>query len=282
MKDLCLQTPFACFKHAALDVSEAREVHLGEFFQRTLHGVEPPFDLGGRLSQGRGVLVQGLWLGRQRVPQKGLSCDAVLGGAVRRHEGLRLPGTQRMASDRVGQALLLRRTEGGQSQRHGQSETPLVQPMAQLRTEAPSQQEPSLDPGLLSSQELRDRPGREAILVRKRGHHPDLVHGARGLAGSVGLQESCLHGDAGNGLQDHGDLPSAFGSPPGQAFESVEDLEGPLLDFRDPKGQWRKVGLVIRALAPQRSEIHAETIEGDLNDQLHREDSSKGRIWYKG
>jgi hypothetical protein len=187
-----------------------------------------------------------------------------------------------MPAYRVGQTLLLGVTEGREVQRHGDGEAPRIEAFAQLRREAAGQEEPALDPGLLSGEELRDRRGRESVLIRERSDHTDFVHGAGGLAGRVGLEESGLASDAGDGLEDHGDLPQAFGLPPGQAFESVEDLEGAVLRRRHAQGQGGKIALSIRSLAPQRSKCRPETIEGDLQDQAHEDHPSAGRIWWRG
>lgn len=132
----------------------------------------------------------------------------------------------------VGQTLLLGGIEGREVQRHGQGEAPRVEALTQLRREAASQEEPTFHPGLLSLEELRDCRRREPVILGKRRDHPDLVHGTGGLAGTVGLEESGLASDAGDGLEDHRDLPQAFGPPPGQALESVEDLEGAVLRRR--------------------------------------------------
>jgi hypothetical protein len=276
------EAPLAGLQHPPLDVGEAPEVGVDEFLEGLLRGVESPFDLGGRRAQRRGVLVAGFGLGGKRVPEKGLPGDAVWRGTVGRHEGLGLRGPEGMPSYGVGQALLLGVTEGREAHRHGEGEAPGVEPFAQLRREAASQEEPALDPGLLSSEEFRDRRGREPVLVRKRRDHPGFVHGTGGLSGRVGLEESGLASDAGDGLEDHGDLPQAFGPPPGQALESVEDLEGAVLRRRHAQGQGGKIALSIRTLAPERREAHAETIEGDLQDQAHGNHSCAGRIWWRG
>ena len=271
--------PLAGLQHPALDIAEATEVRSDEFFERPFRGVEPPFDLGGRGAEGRGVLVAGLWLCGEGVPEKCLPSDAVWRGAVGRHEGLGLAGPEGMPADGVCQALLLRRTEGGEAQRHGEGKAPGIEPRPQIRRETAGQDEPALDPGLLSGEEFRGRCGRESVLVGQRRHHPGLVHRTQGLVGRVGLEESGLPSDAGDGLEDHGDLPSAFGAPLGQAFESVEDLEGAVLRCRYPQGQRGKIALSIRALAAERRECRPETIEGDLKDQAHEDHSSAGRIW---
>jgi hypothetical protein len=255
---------------------------LDERFEGPLRSVELPFDLAGRLSQGRGVLIGGFWLGGEWVSEKCFSSDAVRCGAVGRHKGLRFAGTEGMAADGVGQAPLLRRTEGAEGQGHGEGEAPGVQPRAELGREAASQKEPALHPGLPSSQELRDRRGRQSVLLGQRRDHPGLVHGAYGLSGRVGLEDSSFPHDARDRLEDHGDLPSTFGPPLGHAFESVEDLEASLLGWGDAKGQGGKRALSIRALAPQRGEAGLETIEGDIQDQVHRAESSTGRIWKRG
>jgi len=273
------ETPLAGLEHPALDVREAREVGLDEFLERILHSVESPFDLGGRGAERRGVLVAGLGLGGKRVPEKCLPGDAVRRSPVGRHEGFCLRGPEGMPSDALGQTLLLGVTEGRKAHRHGEGEAPSIETLAQLAREAASQEEPALDPGLLSLEELRDRRGRESVLVGERSDHPDLVHGARGLAGRVGLEESGLASDADDGLEDHGDLLHAFGTPPGQALEAGEDLESAVIRRRHAQGQRGKIALSIRPLAPERREAHAETIEGDLQDQAHEDHSSAGRIW---
>jgi len=276
------ETPLAGLEHPALDVAEAPEVGVDELIERPLHSVESPFDLGGRGAEGRGVLVAGFGLGGKRVPEKRLPGDAVRRGTVGGHESLRLRSPESMPPYGVGQALLLGVTEGREAQRHGEGEAPRIEAFAQLRREAASQEEPTFDPGLLSGEELRDCRRREPVLLGKRRDHPDLVHGTRGLSGRVGLEETGFASDAGDGLEDHGDLPQAFGPPPGQALESVEDLEGAVLRRRHAQGQGGKIALSIRALAPERREAHAETIEGDLQDQAHGDHSSAGRIWWSG
>jgi len=276
------EATLAGLQHPALDVAEAPEVGVDEFLERLLRDVESPFDFGGRGAQRRGVLVAGFGLGGKRVPEKCLPGDAVRRGTVGSHEGLRLRGPEGMPSYGVGQALLLGVTKGREVQCHGEGEAPRIEALAQLRREAASQEEPAFDPGLLSGEELRDGRGREPVLFGKRRDHPDLVHGTQGLSGRVGLEESGLSSDAGDGLEDHGDLPQAFGPPPGQALESVEDLEGAVLRRRHAQGQRGKIALSIRALAPERREAHAETIEGDLQDQAHEDHSSAGRIWWSG
>ncbi len=279
MTDAGEEATLAGLEHPALDVAEAPEIGVDELIERLLYSVESPFDLGGCGAQRRGILVAGLGLGGKRVPEECLPGDAVRRGPVGRHEGLGLRGPEGMPSYGVGQALLLRVTEGREAHRHGEGEAPRIEALTQLRRETAGQEEPALDPGLLSSEEFRDRRGRESVLVGKRRDHPDFVHGTRCLAGRVGLEDSGLASDAGDGLEDHGDLPQAFGPPPGQALESVEDLEGAVLRRRHAQGQRGKIALSIRALAPERREAHAESVEGDLQDQAHEDHSSAGRIW---
>jgi hypothetical protein len=276
------ETPLEGLQHPALDIGEAREVGSDELFERLLRDVESPFDLGGGGAQRRGVLVAGSGLGGEGISEKRLPGDAVRRGTVSGHEGLRLRSPESMPSDGVGQTLLLGVTEGREVQRHGEGEAPRIEALTQLAREAASQEEPAIDPGLLSGEELRDGRRREPVLIGERSDHPDLVHGTQGLLGRVGLEESGLASDAGDGLEDHGDHPQAFGPPPGQALESVEDLEGAVLRRRHAQGQRGKIALSIRALAPQRREAHAETIEGDLQDQAHEDHSSAGRIWWSG
>jgi hypothetical protein len=151
------EAPLAGLEHPALDVGEAREVGSDEFLEGLLRDVESPFDLGGCGAEGRGVLVARLGLGGERVPEKRLPGDAVRRGPVGCHEGLRLRGPESMPSYGVGQTLLLGVTKGREVQRHGEGEAPRIEPITQLRREAASQEEPALDPGLLSSEELRDR-----------------------------------------------------------------------------------------------------------------------------
>jgi len=276
------KTPLAGFQHPALDIGEARKIGLDEFLECLFRDVESPFDLGCRGTQGGRVLVAWSGLSGKRIPQKRLPGDAVRRGTVGRHEGLGLRSPESMPAYGVGQTLLLGVTEGREAHCHGEGEAPRIEPLAQLRREAASQEEPAFDPGLLSGEKLRDRRRREPVLLGKRRDHPDLVHGTRGLLGRVGLEEAGLARDAGDGLEDHGDLPQAFGPPPGQALESVEDLEGAVLRRRHAQGQRGKIALSVRALAPKRREAHAETVEGDLQDQAHEDHSSAGRIWWRG
>ena len=160
MTDAGEETPLAGLEHPALDVAEAPEIGVDEFLERLFRDVESPFDLGGSLTEGRGVLITELGLGGERIPQQRLSGDAVRRGAVGRHEGLRLRGPEGMPPYGVGQALLLGVTEGREAHRHGEGEAPGIEPLAQLAREAAGQEEPALDPGLLSSEEFRDRRGR--------------------------------------------------------------------------------------------------------------------------
>jgi len=101
-------------KNPALDIGEAREVAVDEFLQRLFRGVIPPFDLGGRGAQGRGVLVAGLGLSGEGVAQERLTRDAVLGGAVRRQECLRLTRGESVAHDRTGKVQLGPASEGAE------------------------------------------------------------------------------------------------------------------------------------------------------------------------
>ncbi len=106
LKDAGRQSPLPGFQYPALDIREAREVSADEFLERLFRGVEPPFDLGGRRAQGRGVLITGLRLGGERVPQERLSGDAVGRGAVGRHQGLRLAGGEGVTGSGIGQSHL--------------------------------------------------------------------------------------------------------------------------------------------------------------------------------
>lgn len=133
MTDAGHEAPLAGQKHPALDVAEAREVGVDELFERLLRGVESPFDLGGCGAEGRGVLVAGLGLGGERVPEECLPGDAVRSGTVGGHEGLGLRGPECMPSYGFGQALLLGVTEGREAQRHGEGEAPRIEALAQLR-----------------------------------------------------------------------------------------------------------------------------------------------------
>lgn len=120
VKDPSHETSPAGLQYPALDIGQTREVGAGEFVKRLFRGVHPLFDLGGGGAQGRGVLVAGLWLGGERVSQESLSGDAVLDGAVRRDEGLRLARGQGVTFDRRGQRRLGPVIVGAKLQGHRQ------------------------------------------------------------------------------------------------------------------------------------------------------------------
>src|SRR6266540_51994 len=67
LKDAGHEAPLAGLEHPSLHIGEALEVGVDEFLERLLRHVEPPFDLGGRGAEGRGVLVAGLGLGGGRA-----------------------------------------------------------------------------------------------------------------------------------------------------------------------------------------------------------------------
>jgi hypothetical protein len=67
VKDPSREASPASLKYPALDIGQAREVGAGELVEGLFRGVYSLFDLGGSGAQGRGVLVAGSWLGRERV-----------------------------------------------------------------------------------------------------------------------------------------------------------------------------------------------------------------------
>jgi hypothetical protein len=277
LKDAGHETPLAGLQHPPLDIGEAREVGVDEFLERLFRGVEPPFDLVGRHSQGRGVLVAGLGLSGERVPEKGLPSDAVRRGAVGRHEGLGLAGGQGVTGGRIGHPHLGPVIEGAelQSQRHRKPSA--VEPESELRREAAGEGEATVDPRPFTAEELGDRGRGEIVIVGERGHDPGLVHWTRGLPGSVRGEDPGFHGDAGDRLLHHGDLFPTLAFPEDEPLEAVDDLEPSVRSPGHPQRHGGQVGPRIGMLPAERGEGGTQLVDGYEQDEVHRLWTSTGR-----
>jgi hypothetical protein len=162
---------------------------------------------------------------------------------------------------------------------HRQREASGVEAEFQLGGELLGEEETAGHPGLLPSQEFRDRRRAHAVLVHERGDHPRLVHGARGLPPGVGLEEPALQHDPARRLDDHRDLPPALRGPSGQPLESVDDLVVVVAGLRHPQGKRSEVHLTVGPTPPERGQAGAQAGDRDEADYGHRRTSSKGRTW---
>lgn len=253
-----------------------------EVVEGLLDEVELRGPVGGDGPQGGDPLVGDAGLGGSRVAQERLAGDVVRRRAVGGQEGLGLAGGEGVAGDDLGQAPLLGLGEGAQRERRGEGEAAPVETLADLRGEAPGQEEASLDPPFLVAQQLGDRADGEAVLVGQGGGDAGLVHGAGRLGGRVGLEEPGLESDAGGGLDDDGDLATSLGSPPGQALEAVEDLIEAVAEGGDAEGKRGQGPLALRSLAAQGGQGGLEAVEGEVEDEGGHGGSSRGRSWKRG
>ena len=183
-----------------------------------------------------------------------------------------------MAADGVGQAHLVGAREGGDGESGGEGEAAGIESDRQLGDEAAGQRQAAPDPGLLAAEELGDGGQGEAVLVGERIDDAGLVHGAEGLPGRVGREETRLGGRAGDVLDDNGDLAEPLAGPAGQALEAVEDLEGAVGGEGDAQRQRREIGLAVGPRPPQGRPGGPETVVRDFKDGIHRAASSTGRI----
>lgn len=197
--------------------------------------------------------------------------------AIGQEEGLRFAAREPMAQGGVGQPYLGAAVEGAKEGSHRHGEAPAVESKSELRREAASEKETALDPGLLSAKELRDGRGGELIFVHQGSHDSGLVHRCESPPRSVGGEDPGLHGDAGDGLDDDGDLASALAPPDDHAFEAVEDLEAPIRSPSDAKGHGGQVALWIGVFAAKRGQGGAQLFDGDKEDEAHGFRVSRGR-----
>lgn len=152
----------------------------------------------------------------------------------------------------------------------------MVEAEAELGGQSAGQGKASLDPELLPTEELGDRAEGEAVLVGQRGRHAGLVHGAGGLAGEVGLEEPRLGGDAGDGLDDDGDLAPPLAGPEGEAFEAVEEFVDAVGDGEDAQRQEGERGLAVGPLAAEGGEGRAEALHKHPLNERHDGPRRKG------
>jgi hypothetical protein len=183
-----------------------------------------------------------------------------------------------MAADGVGETELLGTGKGGEGKGRGEGEAAGVEADAQLGGEAAGQRQAPLDPGLLAAEELGDGGGRETLLF-KRKHDAGLIHGAEGLGGRVGGEETRLGGGAGDVLDDDGDLAESLAGPVGQALEAVEDLEGAVGGAGDAQGHRGQGAFAIGPRPPQGRPGGPQPVGRDVENEIHRGASSTGRSW---
>jgi hypothetical protein len=167
--------------------------------------------------------------------------------------------------------------ESTQGASNGQGKATLIQSKAKLWCETAGKHEAPGYPGLLSAQELGDGCRSELILIGKGGHNSGLVHGTRGLPGSVGFENPGLPGDAGDGLDHDGDLSASLTFPDDQAFETVDDLEGAAGRRGNPNRHGSQVALAVGVLTSEGSQGGVQLLHRDPENDTHFFGSSTGR-----
>lgn len=254
---------------------------MGEGVEGLLHEVEARRVLGRGGSQRRCARIARLGLGGSRVAQKGLPRRPVGNRPVGGQERLGLAGRQGVARDRLGEGPLLGLAERAEVEGRGEGKPSVIEAEADLGCEPAREGEAPPDPELLPAEELGDRAGGETVLVRQRRRHARLVHGAGGLPGGVRFEEPRFGGDAGDGLDEDGDLAPALAGPEGEAFEAVEDFVDAVGGGEDAQRQEGERTVGIAALAAEGGEGRAHVRDGHEPHGVHRA-SSIGRIWKRG
>jgi hypothetical protein len=278
-KDAGGQPAPAGLHDAPLGIGEAGEVGLGKGVEVPLDGLVAGGPAGCGCAEGGGPLVGNAGQCGAGIAKEGLAGGGVRGAAVGGEEGLRFPGGEGVTADGVGQAQLVGAREGGDGEGGGEGEAAGIEAGGQLGGEAAGEREAPIDPGLLAAEELGDGGQGEAVLVGERGDDAGLVHGAEGLPGRVGGEETRLGGGAGDGLDDDGDPAEPLAGPAGQALEAVEDLEGAVGGGGDAQRQRREIGPAVGPRAPQGRPGGPEAVGRNFEDGIHRAASSTGRIW---
>jgi hypothetical protein len=237
--DLGHETSLEGAQHAALDVGESGKIVLGQLAQASFEVLEAAFKLGGGGPERRGALIRGRRDRATRVGEKGFPGRRIGSGAIGRQERERLPGTERMAADGLGQAHLIPESKGAQGQGRGERQPAGVQPGTEFGRQTPGEREATPDPGLLPAEQLSGGREREAVLFHERGHDARLVHGTDRASGGVGLEQPGLEGDAFRSLDDDGDFHVAVVLPEEEALEPVEDFEGAVRESGHAQGERR-------------------------------------------
>jgi hypothetical protein len=221
--DLGGQASPAGFEDPALGLREAGEIEGQEFVESALGLREAVAEVArggaeGRRRRGR------RGGGAAGVAEQRLARGDVGGGVPGGEHGLGLAGTQAVARDRVGQALLIAPRHAGERGGRGGGEAAGVDVRSDLGGQAPAEGEPAIDPRAATPEQLDDLRGREVIVVGEGAHHARLVHRAQRAPGRVGFEQARL-GDHAGGVFDHdGHVGGAVAGPLRQALEAVDHL----------------------------------------------------------
>jgi hypothetical protein len=258
-------------KNPPLGVGKALYRDLSQFIEFAFQAREPFVQVPGAPLQGRGALALRLGAPRARLAKKRLLRRLVRSRLVGGDKGLGLVGVEAVSLDRVRERDLPASGEGAQPQRRGQAEAARVQPRLQRGRKLPRELQTTLDPLLSAAESLADRANGTAVLVRIRADHPGLVHGAAGARRRVALKDLLLGGDGrgGFGFDDDRNLAQAFGGPPREPLEPVDDLAGPVFETNDPQGQRRERLRARGTLPAQDREARAELLDRDLLHERH-------------
>jgi hypothetical protein len=159
-----------------------------------------------------------------------------------------------VSADCVGETALLPGGKAAQSQGDREGHVSGVEAILQLGSQPPRQEQAPFHPSLFARQKLGDGVRREAVLLRQRGDHAGLIHGAGGLGRRVGLEQAGLAADPRNRLDDHGYLAQAIGTPLCQTLETVEHLEVSVVPLSHAQRQGSQVAVPVGASTAQRCE----------------------------
>lgn len=267
------------FEDPTVDVGEAGEIERGELVEGPLGLVEAALELAGGRAEGTAARRGSARLRGARIAAQGFAGAGVARRAIGGDEGLGLARAEPVSFDGLGQAPLLGGGERAQGIRDGGGERPGVDARGHLGRESPGEGQAAFGPARAVAEEPGDRRGREAVLVREGAYDPRLVHGPDGLSRRVGGQEERLGRWTRGVLFEDRDVGPAFRTPPGQALEAVDDLEGAVGGRDDAERERSQGNARVGGRAAERRERRAERGDRVIGEQLHARDASTGRSW---
>jgi hypothetical protein len=197
-----------CLDHPPLGFGQTLPTQVVELIEAAFQSLQARLKVRSGRTQRRTALVGRRRAGALGIPQEVFAAERIsFQSAVTRDECFGLAGRKPMTLGRLGERHLLAcRGNGAERQRHGQGQASLVQANFERRCQAPRQEQPALDPPLLTADGLADGQERQPILVRKRCHDACLVHGTRSSPRIIGLKDPGFQGRSSQGLDDDRNL----------------------------------------------------------------------------
>lgn len=277
--DLRGQAPPTGVQHPTVGIGEAGEIEAQQLHERPLGVIEAGLELLGRRAErrdgglvGRGQRAAGI--AQQCVSRRGVARDAP--GLEQRG---RLPRTEAVSRDRVGQPGLVGPRHGGEGVRRRRRDPAVIHGSGDAGRQPAAEDEAAIDPPPAAAEQLGNLCRRELIVVGERPDDTGLVHGTDRAPRAVRVEQPRFAHDAGGVLDDDRDVRVPVARPLRQALEPVEDVVGAIIIRGDAHREWREPAGGIGARAAQRCQRGSEALDRHLPDRAHGRAASSGSSW---